>query len=353
MSAFRKKLLKESKIKNAGLMSEVPDTTYFTTPVPLMNVALSGKFHGGLSKGVIIIAGKSKHFKTLFGLIMLKAWFDANIDDEDATCVFYDTEDGASLDYFEMQGIDTSKVIRKYVSSVEEMKIDIANVLESVEESDNICFFWDSLGNVASKKEYKDAVDGNDKVDMTRAKQIKSLARVITIPLLTKKIPMIVIGHTYDTLETYSKPVVSGGTGPYYLADTIWIIGRQQSKDTSKKLDGWDFIINIEKSRSVKEKSKFPISVKFDGGVDNWSGLLDVAVLLGYVHRPTAQKFVRVCLENNASENVTDEDATKEYKRKDTNCAEFWGPILEYTNFKEDMENNYLLVPKTKKSEDV
>jgi hypothetical protein len=70
----------------------------------------------------------------------------------------------------------------------------------------------------------------------------------------------------------YSKAVVSGGTGIYYSADNIFIIGRQQEK-TDKTIDGYHFILNVEKSRYIKEKSKIPISVLYNGGINKWSGL--------------------------------------------------------------------------------
>ena len=48
-------------------------------------------------------------------------------------------------------------------------------------------------------------------------------------------------------------------------------------------MTGYDFIIDVEKSRFVKEKSKIPITVSWDGGIERYSGLLDVALAGGYV----------------------------------------------------------------------
>ena len=83
-----------------------------------------------------------------------------------------------------------------------------------------------------------------------------------------------------------SKDVVGGGTGIYYSADNIWIIGRRQQK-TGTEVTGYEFVINIEKSRYVKEKSKIPISVSWEGGIEEFSGLLDVALAGGYVVKPS------------------------------------------------------------------
>ena len=44
------------------------------TDVPMMNVALSGSIDGGLSPGVTILAGPSKHFKSSFSLKIASAY---------------------------------------------------------------------------------------------------------------------------------------------------------------------------------------------------------------------------------------------------------------------------------------
>ena len=65
---------------------------------------------------------------------------------------------------------------------------------------------------------------------MTRAKQMKSLFRMITTYLTLKDIPAVVVNHTYKEIGLFPKDIVSGGTGIYYSADNIFIIGRQQEK---------------------------------------------------------------------------------------------------------------------------
>jgi hypothetical protein len=106
---------------------------------------------------------------------------------------------------------------------------------------------------------------------MTRAKSNKSLGRLITPHLHLKDIPMVVVNHTYKEIGMFPKDIVSGGTGLYYSADAIWIIGRRQEKEGTE-VKGYHFVINIEKSRHVREKSAIPISVTFEGGIAKWSG---------------------------------------------------------------------------------
>lgn len=156
---------------------------------------------------------------------------------------------------------------------------------------------------------------------------------MVTPHLTLKDIPMVVVNHTYMTMEMYSKPVVGGGTGSYYSADNIFILGRQQEKDGTE-LSGWNFIINVEKSRYVREKSKIPVTVNFDGGISRWSGLLDMALETGHVVKPSVGWFARV---NKSTGEIED----KKWRIKETDSKEFWLPILMDKSFQEDIKNRY------------
>ena len=151
----------------------------------------------------------------------------------------------------------------------------------------------DSIGNLASKKEVEDALEGKSVADMSRAKQVKSLFRMVTPHLTLKNIPMVVVNHTYKEIGMFPKDIVGGGTGSYYSADNIYILGRQQEKDGTE-IVGYNFIINVEKSRYVKEKSKIPVSVAFEGGINKYSGLLDIALDGGFVTKPANGWYAKV-----------------------------------------------------------
>ena len=282
------KLLKNSRIDNTNVLSHselVTNKEMVTTDIPAINIALSGSVKGGLSSGLGQIAGPSRHFKSLMGLIMCKAYLDKY---EDAVMVFYDSEFGSPLAYFDSIGIDPDRVVHKPLVDVEQLKHDVRNLLNDIEKDDKVIIFVDSVGNLASRKEAEDALDGKTVADMTRAKQLKSMCRIVTPYLTTKDVPMIMINHTYKTLEMFSKDVVSGGTGAFYSSDWIWIIGRQQEKNSKRELEGYNFIINIEKSRHVREKSKVPIQVLFEGGLYRYSAILDIALEAGLVEQSGA-----------------------------------------------------------------
>jgi RecA/RadA recombinase len=329
------KLKKNSKIKETSILS---DSKFFTekdmvpTDVPMMNVALSGSVDGGLAPGLTVLAGPSKHFKTSFGLIMASAYLKKY---KDAVLLFYDSEFGSPQAYFQQFDIDTERVLHTPITNVEELKFDIIAQMEGLDRNDKVIVMIDSVGNLASKKELEDAINEKSVADMSRAKALKGLFRMTTPYLNMKNIPLIAVNHTYMEIGLFPKAIVSGGTGIYYSADNIWILGRQQDKQGTE-IKGYHFVINVEKSRYVKEKSKIPISVSWDGGVQSYSGLLDVGLAGNYVAKPSNGWYCRV-------DRTTGELIDPKVREKDTLDEQFWLPIFESTDFKDYIKSKFAI----------
>jgi RecA/RadA recombinase len=327
------KIKKNSTIKESAILSQskfFQKKDMIPTSVPMINVALSGRLDGGLTPGLTMWAGPSKHFKTAFSLLMAKAYMEKY---NDAVLLFYDSEFGTPQSYFDSFGIDTERVIHTPITDVEQLKFDIMNQLGGIERGDHVIIVVDSIGNLASKKEVEDALDQKSVGDMTRAKQMKSLWRMVTPHLNLKDIPCVVVNHTYMEIGLYPKAIVGGGTGSYYSADNIFILGRQQEKDGTEVV-GYNFIINVEKSRYVREKSKIPVSVSFDGGISRWSGLLDVALESGHVIKPSNGWYQKVDVESGEMDD-------KKYRIKETDTKEFWMPVLKQKSFIDFVKGKY------------
>ena len=329
------RLKKAGSVKYSETLSESKffnEKDMIPTDVPIINMALSGKLDGGLTPGLTFLAGPSKHFKSLLGLLMVKAYMKKY---KDAVCLFYDSEFGITPEYIASNGIDGSRVLHIPVEHIEQLKFDITKRLEEINRGERVIVFIDSVGNLASKKEVEDALEEKSVADMSRAKALKSLFRIITPHFTTKDIPCIVINHTYQEMGMFPKQVMSGGTGPVYSSNQIFFISKAQEKDGTD-LAGWTFTINIEKSRYVREKSKFPFTVTFEGGINKWSGLLDIALDLGYVKKPSNGWYSRVDME-------TGEIEEKKFREKDTNTADFWNPILMNKKFQEDVKARFMV----------
>jgi RecA/RadA recombinase len=329
------KLKKNSKIKDTAILSQsvlFSEKDMIPTEVPMVNAALSGSIDGGMSPGLTVLAGPSKHFKTSFALLMAAAYLRKY---DDAIMLFYDSEFGSPEAYFETFGIDTSRVLHTPITDVEQLKFDLVSQLDNIERGEHVIVVIDSIGNLASKKELEDALNEKSVADMSRAKALKGLFRMVTPYLAMKNIPLLAINHTYKEIGLFPKDVVGGGTGIYYSADNIWILGRRQNK-TGTEITGYDFIINVEKSRYVKEKSKIPVSVSWEGGIEKYSGLLDLALAGGYVTKPSNGWYARVDQE-------TGEILDPKRREKDTLSGEFWDPIFAETDFKEFVKSYYTI----------
>ena len=303
-----------------------------STDIPALNIALQGDVLGGYDSGVIQIAGKSKHFKTLFALYMASAFMHKH---EDAIMVFFDSEFGSPRTYFHMFSEHAKqRIIHKPVLTIEDLKTKISNLMKDVTRDQKVIFVLDSLGNLASEKETQDAMDGKSTVDMTRAKAAKSLFRIATPQLKMKDIPFFVINHTYQTLEMFSKEVTSGGTGAIYNSDTIFMIGKQQEKE-GKDLLGWNFIININKSRFVKEGQKIGILVTYDGGISKYSGIWDLAVEFGIIDSPSKGYYTYGKAEEG-------EELPKQ-RRKAMETDELMQTIVDNEQFQQLVQHKFLL----------
>lgn len=332
MNSLLERIKKASKTQHSDTLSDSKlfESDLVTTDIPMFNVALSGSLNGGLTSGVTCIAGPSKHFKSSYGLLVCSAYLKKH---KDSVILFYDSEFGSPKAYFSSFGIDQERVFHTPVTNIEELKFDMISQLQNFNRTDKVIIMIDSIGNLASKKEVEDAINEKSVADMTRAKALKGLFRMVTPILKMKDIPLIVINHTYKEQSLYPKDIVSGGTGLYYSADTIWIIGRQQDKD-GDEMKGYHFIINVEKSRFVREKSKIPISVSWEGGIERNSGLLDVAFEGGYVTKPQVGWYV-------AYDPKTKKDLSKKLRADQTFDDSFWNTIYEKTDFKEYVKNRY------------
>ena len=218
--------IKSKKLEGSGLFSKIleKEKPMWDTGIYALNLAYSGSLFGGTREGLSSIAGKSKSFKTLFGLISAKAYLDAN---PGSYMIFYDSEGGASQDYFEQVGIDPSRVIYIPIMNVEELKFDLVTKFEeikkerdaakkakTIDEIDKFVIFVDSIGNLASIKEVRDALSDNPAADMgTRAKALKGFFRLATPYLARCEMHMIAIQHTYDEMASMGAPkqIMSGG----------------------------------------------------------------------------------------------------------------------------------------------
>lgn len=135
-----------------------------------------------------------------------------------------------------------------------------------------------------------------------------------------------------------SKSVISGGAGLMYAADWAIIFGKQQEKDASKELVGYNFIMNIEKSRFIREKSKIPLTVLFEGGINYYSGILDLALEANLVKEGKYSRSLGYALVNTETGEIGEMVPFKK-----TQTPEFLGSVMKSDEFKEFIKKRYQL----------
>ena len=236
-------------------------------------------------------------------------------------------------------GVDPARCIHTPIEHVEQLKFDITKQLEEIEKGDKVIIVIDSVGNLASKKELEDALDGKSVADMSRAKALKSLFRICTPYLTTRDIPLVAVNHTYKEIGMFPKDVMGGGTGIYYSANQILFMGRQQEKEGTE-IAGYHFMMGVEKSRFVREKTRLPLSVTWEGGINKWSGLLDIGLELGWITKPSVGWF-------EGTNPKTGEVITDKKRKADTSHSEFWIPMFK-AGFADAIKDRYAIGTSTK-----
>jgi hypothetical protein len=258
-SSLLDRLKKSGSVKNVTTLA---DSCFFNkkdtipTSIPILNIALSGTLSGGLSPGITIIAGPSRHFKSLLGLILVKAYMDKY---PDAVCLFFDSEYGITPEYIKTNGIDIDRVLHIPVEHLEQLKFDIAKRLEEIKRGDHVIVFMDSIGNLASKKEYEDALDEKSVADMTRSKVIKGIFRIITPHFTTKDIPCIVVNHTYQEMCLEGSTLIKTENGPTAIKDIM--VG-----DRVYSLSGLQKVLAVYGPTDLDPTDKRFLEVEFDDG---------------------------------------------------------------------------------------
>lgn len=329
------KIIKNSGIQLANVYadSELINSTeeFAPTTIPMLNVALSGKWNGGVSSGITILAGPSKMGKTFIGLIFVKAYLDKY---PDSVCIFLDTEFGAGKGYFERLHIDTERIIHMPIKNIEEAKFALTGIYDKMERGERVITFFDSIGNIASKKEMDDAIDGKSVQDMSRAKQLKSFFRIITPYVNLLNIPFIGINHTYQTTDFFPTTTMSGGSGVQYSANTVLFLSKSKDKDGTS-LIGFDFKLKAEKSRFIREGSVFSMNVSFEEGIDPYSDLFDFALESGFITSPTKGFYQK---------NEKYGDPTKYRKSAFERNPEIWQSLITDEDFIHAYEKRYAFV---------
>ena len=340
MSIMSRLLKTQSK---DSLISVLTDSEFGTkvplakTPIKMINLMLSGDLNGGVCGGATMVVGDSRSYKSLFCLHIVKAFLDGH---KDAICLFFDSEAGASKEYFKQIGVDSDRVLHIPTQNVEQLKFDLCKFLDVVQGDEKVSVFIDSISQTPSKREVENALAENGAADMSRASALNSLWRIITPILNIKNIPLLAINSFYDDMANkYAEKHIKGGKQGFLSSDTILFVSRSQEKDEkTKELLGFTFNYKIMKSRFVREGSKLPIEVSFDEGINNTSGIFELAKDAGFIQSPKQGWYILACDIGMNTE--------KNYRRSELDCDAVLEKVCAIQGFIDYCEARYKLTPR-------
>lgn len=274
MSLF-KQLKKNNKYAtvNEATVGELSD--FIDTGVYALNALLSGSIYKGFpSNKVVVFSGDSGTGKTYYMLSILKNFLEEH---KDGKVIIWDSEGDIRNEEMKKRGLDTKRIAVVPVATVQEFGTSVKNALDYYmnEEEKKYPLFLalDSLGHLASQKETEDMASGASTVDMTRAKAIKAVFRILTLQMAEANVPMFVTNHVYNSMSLYGGKQQGGGTGPVYASSQIISLSKRKEKDAQKNIIGGIITASTTKSRFTKEGKKVETLLFNSSGLDRYFGL--------------------------------------------------------------------------------
>jgi RecA/RadA recombinase len=263
-SDLNKEMSKNSKW--GGLMSDGAGVSEITDYIPtgnyICNACLTGSvFKGAPNNRILCLSGESGTGKTYLLMNMAR-----EAQKKGHYVIWYDSENAIELSQLVQFGVDPEKFRYEPVGTVQDFKTSITQTLdllieqkESGNQIPSIFFVLDSVGNLATQKEIDDAKSASDKADMTRAKQIRAIFRIIAHKMGVIGATLAFSNHIYMTTDLFAQRVQSGGKGLVYGASIILNLSKAKLKEGSDNLQtGIVVTAEPDKNRFCK-----PVKVKF------------------------------------------------------------------------------------------
>lgn len=278
-SDLNKEMSKNSKW--GGLMSDGAGVSEITEYIPIGNYMCNACMTGSIFKGIpnnritgisgVSGCGKTYLLLNLAREAILKNYF----------VIWYDSENAIESYQLKQFGIDSSKFRYEPATSVEEFRTSITQTIDLLIEKKEagmnipkVLFILDSLGGLPSMKEIEDAKNGSDKADMTKAKKLRSIFRIVSMKMGVIGATMALSNHTYEATNAYvPTSVQAGGQGMIYGASVLLNLSKAKLKEGSDNTQtGIIVTAKPEKNRfCVPHTTKFYIS--YVSGMNPYVGL--------------------------------------------------------------------------------
>jgi len=264
-----------------------------------LNAIISGSMFRGMPSGRVIgITGPSGCGKTLILTKLIGNFQKKSID---KWGIVFDSEMAFDANTATGLGADPTRIKHYPIESVQKLRNQIVKTLDKIIEHGQQGKFIigiDSLGNLGGGKEIKDALADKDAADMgTRAKEIRSLLRVITYRAARAKTTVIFTNHIYSDPTAMYETIIknqSGGEGPQYVASLVLQLGvcpeKHEEDDVqdvmligAKKYSGVTLHAITAKNRFIPQYLTTDLYLNFKTGLSKYGGLFNLAKSFGVI----------------------------------------------------------------------
>jgi recombination protein RecA len=224
---------------------------------------------------------------------------------KNAACVLDDTEDAFMTDVGNKLGVDSDRLIRMSSDTVEEhfnkVFLGIKGKKDDENEKSNkqpgmLPFILEAnpeakillaLDSVAALSTVHERDKGFEKDDMTKAKKLKAGLRMNWKFISNNDVLYMIANHVYDVITAYiPTKATPGGKGiPFMSSVRIEMTMKQKHKNANGVITGVDSDLFIKKNKIAPPFRKTTIKIDFVTGIDRMSGLADLLIEDGILHK--------------------------------------------------------------------
>jgi RecA/RadA recombinase len=182
---------------------------------------------------------------------------------------------------------DVGKIMSLFIEDYKKNYMDM-----SPQDRPKFMFIIDSLGMLLTDTDVDQFNKGDMKGDMGRKpKQLNALVRNIINKIADCNIGVVCTNHTYASQDMFNPDdKVSGGEGIIYGSSIVVASKKfklKEDEDGNKTTDvlGIRSTFAVMKTRYGRPFEKANLNIRFDSGLDEYSGLLDYFERIGVVQK--------------------------------------------------------------------
>lgn len=255
-------------------------TDWISTGNDIVDLAISNRPYGGLPVGRIIeIMGE-----TAAGKSLLTASILAQCQRKGGLAIYIDTENAVANEFFEMLGMDLSKMIYAPIETIEDAFAVIETIIEKVRTSDKdrlVCIAIDSIMGATTKVEQAADYE-KDGFATTKAIVLSKAMRKITNMIGRQKICLILTNQLRDKVGVMGfgeKTQTSGGKAVGFHASVrLQLYNLGMIKKSDGTVVGARTKLKLKKNRLGPPSREVEYDIYFDSGIDSAPSWIDELV---------------------------------------------------------------------------